>query len=220
MAIAASPLWLGMLRGTCPARWQVSRLRDLRRCVAARANGQTGRTTEIARVNRSERPFGNPATSWRYKACGLASQASADGWRSSTGGLETVQVAQRHGPRTSAEWRQVGRWSTFWPQDNAPLCFRAFEGYYSSRATRSPNSPGCVRNHFGGPMRKPRPATYNPVQALHLIANDRNGSPLSCPSCSGQIERTPDDFPPPPRSQVTLQCRECGRLARYIAGAA
>ena len=31
-------------------------------------------------------------------------------------------------------------------------------------------------------MRKPRPATYNPVQALHLIANDRNGSPLSCPS--------------------------------------
>jgi hypothetical protein len=59
-------------------------------------------------------------------------------------------------------------------------------------------------------MRKPRPATYNPVQALHLIANDRNGSPLSCPSCSGQIERTPDDFPPQPRSQVTLQCRECG----------
>jgi hypothetical protein len=69
-------------------------------------------------------------------------------------------------------------------------------------------------------MRKPRPATYNPVQALHLIANDRNGSPLSCPSCSGQIERTPDDFPPMPRSHVTLQCRECGRLARYIAGAA
>ena len=79
---------------------------------------------------------------------------------------------------------------------------------------------GLVRNHSGGPMRKPRPATYNPVQALHLIANDRNGSPLSCPSCSGHIERTPDDFPPPPRSQVTLQCRECGRVARYIAGAA
>jgi hypothetical protein len=69
-------------------------------------------------------------------------------------------------------------------------------------------------------MRKPRPATFNPAQALHLIASDRSGSPLSCPSCSGPIERTPNDFPPPPRCQVTLRCRECGRLARYIAGAA
>ena len=69
-------------------------------------------------------------------------------------------------------------------------------------------------------MRKPRPATFNPAQALHLIASDRTGSPLSCPSCSGQIERTPNDFPPPPRCQVTLRCRACGRLARYIAGAA
>jgi len=69
-------------------------------------------------------------------------------------------------------------------------------------------------------MRKPRPATYNPAQALHLIASDRSGNPLSCPSCSGQIERTPDDSPPPPRSQVTLRCRQCGRVARYVAGAA
>ena len=28
-------------------------------------------------------------------------------------------------------------------------------------------------------MRKPRPATYNPAQALNLIANDRTGTPLS-----------------------------------------
>lgn len=69
-------------------------------------------------------------------------------------------------------------------------------------------------------MRKPRPATYNPAQALNLIANDRTGSPLSCPSCSGQIERTPRQFPPPPRSHVTLRCQTCGRIARYIAGAA
>lgn len=69
-------------------------------------------------------------------------------------------------------------------------------------------------------MRKPRPATYNPAQALNLIANDRTGSPLSCPSCSGQIERIPHQVPPPPRSQVTLRCRTCGRIARYIAGAA
>lgn len=69
-------------------------------------------------------------------------------------------------------------------------------------------------------MRKPRPATYNPAQALHLIANDRSGMPLSCPSCSGPIERTPPSFPAPPRSQVTLRCAKCGRIARYIAGAA
>ncbi|GAC1652906.1 MAG: hypothetical protein NVS4B3_15520 [Gemmatimonadaceae bacterium] len=69
-------------------------------------------------------------------------------------------------------------------------------------------------------MRKPRPATYNPAQVLHLIANDRTGSPLSCPSCSGPIERIPNEFPPLPRSQVTLKCSKCGRFARYIAGAA
>lgn len=69
-------------------------------------------------------------------------------------------------------------------------------------------------------MRKPRPASYNPAQALNLIANDRNGTPLSCPSCSGEIEKDPGDNPPPPRSQVTLRCMNCGRFARYIAGAA
>ncbi len=69
-------------------------------------------------------------------------------------------------------------------------------------------------------MRKPRPATYNPAQALHLIATDRQGAPLSCPSCSGPIERDPMHSPPPPRSQVTLKCASCGRFARYIAGAA
>ena len=69
-------------------------------------------------------------------------------------------------------------------------------------------------------MRKPRPATYNPAQALHLIASDRNGAPLSCPSCSGPIERSPAITPPTPRSHVTLRCKACGRFARYIAGAA
>ena len=69
-------------------------------------------------------------------------------------------------------------------------------------------------------MRKPRPATYNPAQALNLIANDRNGAPLSCPSCSGPIQRDPNAFPPAPSSHVTLKCGKCGRTARYIAGAA
>ena len=70
-------------------------------------------------------------------------------------------------------------------------------------------------------MRKPRPATYNPAQALNLIATDRTGSPLSCPSCgSGQIAREPTFVPPPPKSHVTLTCSSFGRTARYIAGAA
>jgi len=69
-------------------------------------------------------------------------------------------------------------------------------------------------------MRKPRPATFNPAQALHLIASDRSGEPLSCPSCSGKIERTPNTMPALPRTQVTLRCRDCGRIARYVAGAA
>jgi hypothetical protein len=69
-------------------------------------------------------------------------------------------------------------------------------------------------------MRKPRPNTYNPAQVLHLISKDRSGTPLSCPSCSGSIERDPGQQPPPPMSHVTLRCRNCGRIARYVAGAA
>lgn len=69
-------------------------------------------------------------------------------------------------------------------------------------------------------MRKPRPNTYNPAQALFLISSDRHGTPLSCPSCSGTIERDPDQAPPPPASHVTLRCKSCGRIARYVAGAA
>ena len=69
-------------------------------------------------------------------------------------------------------------------------------------------------------MRKPRPNTYNPAQALHLITSDRAGTPLSCPSCSGTIERDPSQIPPLPRAHVTLRCTGCGRFAKYIAGAA
>lgn len=67
-------------------------------------------------------------------------------------------------------------------------------------------------------MRKPRPATFNPAQALNLIGKDRVGSELSCPSCSGSIERHPSQVPPPPGAQVTLRCAKCGRVARYVAG--
>ncbi len=69
-------------------------------------------------------------------------------------------------------------------------------------------------------MRKPRPNAYNPAQALFLISNDRSGSPLSCPSCAGSIERDPLKIPPPPYAHVTLRCKSCGRSAHYVAGAA
>jgi len=65
-------------------------------------------------------------------------------------------------------------------------------------------------------MRKPRPNAYNPAQALFLISNDRSGSPLSCPSCSGSIERDPRQIPPPPYTHVTLRCKSCGRSAHYV----
>jgi DNA-directed RNA polymerase subunit RPC12/RpoP len=69
-------------------------------------------------------------------------------------------------------------------------------------------------------MRKPRPAAYNPVQALHLIASDRNNEQLRCPSCTGKIDRDPGRQLSRPSAHVTLRCTACGRIARYIAGAA
>ena len=43
---------------------------------------------------------------------------------------------------------------------------------------------------------------------------------VDCMLDSGDIERDPSQVPPPPRSHVTLKCTNCGRFARYIAGAA
>jgi hypothetical protein len=82
-----------------------------------------------------------------------------------------------------------------------------------------PAARHCVEV-IGEHMRKPRPNAYNPAQALFLISNDRSGSPLSCPSCSGSIERDPNQTPPPPYAHVTLRCKSCGRSAHYVAGAA
>lgn len=88
------------------------------------------------------------------------------------------------------------------------------------RRPLGPNGRHCGSLWRTHSMRKPRPATYNPAQALQLISHDRHGMPLSCPSCSGEIVRDPDFTPPAPRSHVTLRCANCGRIARYIAGAA
>lgn len=124
----------------------------------------------------------------------------------------------------AAEWSAVLVPGTFlWPQayDESLFSGPSFGGYCSAIARwhwtmELPKGP-----LFGGYMRKPRPASYNPAQALNLIASDRTGIPLVCPSCaSAQFEREPALMPPPPRSHVTLRCETCGRVARYIAGAA
>jgi hypothetical protein len=91
---------------------------------------------------------------------------------------------------------------------------------WPSNVTYATHTAQRCMQHTGDLMRKPRPNAYNPAQALFLISNDRSGSPLSCPSCSGSIERDPRQIPPPPYTHVTLRCQSCGRSAHYVAGAA
>jgi predicted RNA-binding Zn-ribbon protein involved in translation (DUF1610 family) len=60
---------------------------------------------------------------------------------------------------------------------------------------------------------------YRAQEALALIAADRDGERLVCPSCgSGKVARTPRrrnaKGPFEPR-RVTLACSECGRQALY-----
>jgi hypothetical protein len=98
--------------------------------------------------------------------------------------------------------------------------FAALPKYSDSNSWSGVPQCGRGTRAAGGQMRKPRPNTYNPAQVLHLINADRSGIPLSCPSCSGSIERDPNQYPPAPMSHVTLRCRSCGRTAKYIASAA
>jgi len=64
---------------------------------------------------------------------------------------------------------------------------------------------------------------YRAQEALALIAADRDGEPLVCPSCgSPKVARTPrrrnSKGPAEPR-RVTLACAECGRQALYTPAA-
>ena len=70
-------------------------------------------------------------------------------------------------------------------------------------------------------MRKPRPNTYNPAQALHLIASDRSGLSTELPVVL-RLDRARSRCSPRRlrAAHVTLKCASCGRFARYIAGAA
>lgn len=60
---------------------------------------------------------------------------------------------------------------------------------------------------------------YRAQEALALIAADRDGTDLNCPSCdSAKVERTPPrgaefgEFGP---RRITLECADCSRQAVY-----
>ena len=57
---------------------------------------------------------------------------------------------------------------------------------------------------------------YRPPEVLTLIAADRDGSPLVCPSCGARaILRVPRRGRPS-GERISLTCRECGRHAAYV----
>jgi hypothetical protein len=62
---------------------------------------------------------------------------------------------------------------------------------------------------------------YRAAEALNLIAADREGHPLVCPSCgAATIERSPRrrrKDGPPEAARITLHCTSCGRSAVYLA---
>jgi hypothetical protein len=62
---------------------------------------------------------------------------------------------------------------------------------------------------------------YRPGEALALIALDRDGKPLACPSCgAARVVRTPKRPPkgtPDDAGRITLHCEACGRHASYLA---
>lgn len=62
---------------------------------------------------------------------------------------------------------------------------------------------------------------YRAGEALSLIAADRDGKTLACPSCGATtIERSPRRSPkgaPEEAGRVTLHCGTCGRSAVYLS---
>ena len=62
---------------------------------------------------------------------------------------------------------------------------------------------------------------YRAGEALNLIAADRDGKALVCPSCgAAAIERSPRRSAKDPGGEsgkVTLHCGACGRSAVYLA---
>ena len=62
---------------------------------------------------------------------------------------------------------------------------------------------------------------YRAGEALTLIALDREGKSLVCPSCGGaKVLRTPrrsSRIDPSEAGRVTLHCDACGRNASYLS---
>lgn len=62
---------------------------------------------------------------------------------------------------------------------------------------------------------------YRAGEALNLIAADRDGKALACPSCgAAAIERSPRRTPKAGSAdtgKVTLHCSACGRSAVYLS---
>jgi hypothetical protein len=59
---------------------------------------------------------------------------------------------------------------------------------------------------------------YRPGEALSLIALDREGKTLVCPSCgAAKVLRTPKRTAPAEAGRVTLHCDACGRNASYLS---
>lgn len=58
---------------------------------------------------------------------------------------------------------------------------------------------------------------YRAPEALILIALDREGKPLVCPSCtSTDIARVPRREDEEAAGRVTMTCKACGRHASYL----
>lgn len=61
---------------------------------------------------------------------------------------------------------------------------------------------------------------FRAPEALALVAADRDGKPLVCPSCGTEsITRTPkrpSASAPPELGRIALHCTKCGRSAAYL----
>lgn len=62
---------------------------------------------------------------------------------------------------------------------------------------------------------------YRAGEALTLIALDREGKSLVCPSCGAakvlRIPKRPTRTDPSEAGRVTLHCDACGRVASYLS---
>lgn len=70
-------------------------------------------------------------------------------------------------------------------------------------------------------MSRRRVKEYRPDEALSLVSADREGKPLSCPSCGSEsvVRKPPRVKSAGHQGRIRLACSGCGRLASYLDGA-